>query len=97
MADLLVEMKGRDVRDGGVSVSLEDDAACHYGDHGDENGHCSNCGHVNYHLLGWLGAVARWAKEWGVSREEADERIVRGQIQHDIDVGVLEGVVDDYL
>lgn len=39
------------------------------------NGHCSRCGETNYHLLGYFGAVARWAKAWGVSREEAEKRI----------------------
>ena len=78
-------------------MSLEDDAACHYGDHGGLNGHCPNCGDVNYRLLGYLGAVARWAKAWGITRDEAEDRIVRGQIQRDIDAGVLEGQVGDYL
>ena len=78
-------------------MSLEDDAACHYGDHIGANGHCSNCGDVNYHLLGYLGAVARWAKAWGITKDEADERIVRGQIQRDIDAGELEGAVSDYM
>ena len=77
-------------------MSLEDDAACHYGDHLPV-GHCSNCGNVNYSYLGYLGAVARWAKAWGITKEEADERIVRGDIQRALDAGELEGAVGDYL
>lgn len=38
-------------------------------------GHCPRCGKVNYQLLGYYGAIARWAKEWGVSRKEAERRI----------------------
>ena len=78
-------------------MSLEDDAACHYGDHGGLNGHCANCGDVNYRLLGWFGAVARWAKAWGVTKDDAEDRIVRSQIAKDIKAGVLEGAVEDYL
>ena len=77
-------------------MSLERDAACSIGDHGGK-GHCANCGHVNYRLLGWFGAVARWAKAWGVTKDEAEDRIVRGQIAKDIKAGVLEGAVEDYL
>ena len=39
------------------------------------NGHCSRCGATNYALLGYFGAVARWAKAWGVSKAEAERRI----------------------
>lgn len=42
-------------------------------------GNCPRCGEINYHLLGWYGAVARWAKAWGVSEEEAEKRIERHQ------------------
>lgn len=38
------------------------------------NGHCSRCGQVNYQLLGYYGAIARWAKAWDVSKEEAEQR-----------------------
>ena len=72
-------------------------AACHMGDHGGERGHCPYCGDVNYRLLGWFGARARWAKAWGVTKDEAAERIVRNQIAKDIKAGVLEGAVEDYL
>ena len=78
-------------------MSLEDEAACYYGDHFEADGHCRRCGDVNYRMLGWLGAVARWAKEWGVTKAEAEERIVRGQIQRDLDAGVIEGTVDEYI
>jgi len=39
------------------------------------NGVCSRCGEVNYRLIGYYGAVARWAKAWGVSEDEAARRI----------------------
>ena len=42
-------------------------------------GHCPRCGETNYHLLGYYGAVARWAKKWGVSKEEAKARIDQRQ------------------
>lgn len=38
-------------------------------------GPCPRCGEVNYRLMGYYGAVARWAKEWGVSGDEAERRI----------------------
>jgi len=38
-------------------------------------GNCPDCGQVNYRLLGYYGAVARWAKAWKVSEAEA-ERIM---------------------
>jgi hypothetical protein len=38
-------------------------------------GHCPRCGDTNYHLLGYFGAVARWAKQWGVTKDEAERRI----------------------
>ena len=37
--------------------------------------HCRRCGETNYHLLGYYGAVARWAKAWGVSKAEAEQRM----------------------
>ena len=43
-------------------------------------GYCSRCGETNYHLLGYLGAIARWAKKWGVSKEEAEQRIEAHQL-----------------
>ncbi len=42
-------------------------------------GNCPRCGTINYHLMGWYGAVARWAKAWGVSEEEAEKRIIEHQ------------------
>ena len=39
------------------------------------NGRCPRCGDINYALMGYYGAVARWAKGWGVSTEEAETRI----------------------
>ena len=38
-------------------------------------GICPRCGEINYRLLGFYGAVARWAKEWGVSEKEAERLI----------------------
>lgn len=43
------------------------------------DGHCPRCGETNYALLGWYGAVARWAKVWGVSKEEAEKRFKNNQ------------------
>jgi len=43
------------------------------------NGNCPRCGKVNYHLLGFYGAVGRWARAWHVSKAEAERRIVTGQ------------------
>jgi len=36
---------------------------------------CPRCGETNYAYMGYLGAVARWAKKWGVTKEEAERRI----------------------
>ena len=47
---------------------------------------CSRCGTVNYHWLGYLGARASAAKRWGVSLDEAEERITRNQARKDIRV-----------
>lgn len=43
-------------------------------------GYCSRCGETNYALMGYYGAIARWAKAWDVSKDEA-ERIIR---EHEI-------------
>ena len=42
-------------------------------------GNCSRCGEINYALMGFYGAVARWAKVWGIPEEEAEDRIVGHQ------------------
>lgn len=39
-------------------------------------GKCPRCGKTNYALMGHYGAVARWAKEWGVSEEDAERRMM---------------------
>jgi hypothetical protein len=78
-------------------MNLEADLACRLGDHGGLKGHCPDCGDVNYRLLGWYGAVARWAKAWKITQDEASDRIVRGQIAADIAAGRLDGSVDDYV
>ena len=36
---------------------------------------CPRCGETNYALLGYTGAVSRWAKAWGVTKEEAERRM----------------------
>ena len=36
---------------------------------------CTRCGHTNYQELGYRGAVARWSKSWGITKEEAERRI----------------------
>lgn len=36
---------------------------------------CSRCGEVNYAWLGYLGYIGRMAKRWGVTKEEAEQRI----------------------
>jgi len=47
-------------------------------------GNCPRCGEINYRLLGWYGALARWAKAWGVTEDEADRRIAKHQIEREI-------------
>ncbi len=46
---------------------------CHMEGH-TGRGHCSRCGDTNYPLLGYLGALARWSKAWGVTENEAERR-----------------------
>lgn len=38
------------------------------------NGRCPRCGDVNYALMGYYGARARWAKAWGITPEEVEAR-----------------------
>lgn len=38
-------------------------------------GNCPRCGAINYHLLGYYGAIARWAKVWNVTQEETEKRM----------------------
>ena len=40
-------------------------------------GPCPRCGETNYALMGFYGAVARWAKAWGVSEDEALNRMTQ--------------------
>ena len=42
-------------------------------------GPCPRCGKTNYAWMGYWGAVARWAKTWGVSEEVAQRRITLRQ------------------
>lgn len=44
-------------------------------------GNCPRCGKVNYALMGYFGAIARWAKAWGVSEDEAERRIGQHQLE----------------
>jgi len=44
-------------------------------DHCSDKPYCWCCGDTNYRWLGYLGAIARWAKAWGVSKEEAEKRM----------------------
>lgn len=37
-------------------------------------GRCPRCGRIDYGWMGYWGAVARWAKKWGVSEDEAERR-----------------------
>ena len=80
-----------------LGFDYERDAACSIGDHGGLKGHCPNCGNVNYRLLGWFGARARWAKEWGVTEDEAEDRMARRDIEKRIKKGELVGPVEDHL
>lgn len=49
-------------------------ADCHFGDHNWQGAFCSHCGEENFAQLGYYGARARWAKEWGITVEEVDAR-----------------------
>lgn len=46
-------------------------------------GPCPRCGEVNYALMGYYGAIARWAKVWRVTEEEAERRIENNQGRQD--------------
>lgn len=46
-------------------------------------GHCPDCGRTNYALLGYYGAIARWAKKWGVTQTAAEERIIARRMRED--------------
>lgn len=37
-------------------------------------GRCPRCGKINYQLMGYYGALARWAKKWGISEDETERR-----------------------
>lgn len=82
---------------------LEAAASCHMGDHFGHDGKewrgepCSRCGETNYRLLGYYGAVASSAKRWGLSKEEAEARMVRSAIERDLKAGLITGAVEDYL
>ncbi len=47
---------------------------CWFNDHNWRRGHCLDCHEVNYALLGWYGARARWAKTWDISEAEVERR-----------------------
>jgi hypothetical protein len=42
-------------------------------------GRYPRCGAINYVLMGYYGAIARWAKAWGISEDEAEARIAANQ------------------
>ena len=37
-------------------------------------GNCSRCGDIDYGIMGYYGAVARWAKAWGITERETEHR-----------------------
>ncbi|KKM07540.1 hypothetical protein LCGC14_1732950, partial [marine sediment metagenome] len=37
---------------------------------------CRRCGRINYAALGYMGYIGRMAKKWGVSKDEAEFRIM---------------------
>lgn len=39
-------------------------------------GPCPRCGETNFRLMGYYGALARWARAWGVSEDEAEHRFI---------------------
>ena len=53
---------------------LTEDDYCHMEGHSGSP-YCPSCGNTNYQHLGFLGAIGRWAKEWGVTKDEAFDRI----------------------
>ena len=38
-------------------------------------GNCSRCGKINYHLMGYYDAIAKWAKVWKCGAEDAEKRM----------------------
>src|SRR3990167_6935658 len=52
-------------------------------------GSCPRCGEVNYQLMGYYGAVARWAKRWSVTEDAAAKLISEHQEQAAIKAGVI--------
>jgi hypothetical protein len=48
------------------------------------DGHCPDCGRTNYRLLGYHGAVARWASAWNITRNQAEDRITRHAVEYDV-------------
>jgi hypothetical protein len=51
-----------------------DPCLCKLGGHCSDGPNCSCCGYVNYPWLGYLGALARWAKARGISKDEQERR-----------------------
>ena len=50
-------------------------------------GHCPRCGDVNYKLLGYYGALARWGKKWGLTETETERRFMENARARGEDVG----------
>ena len=55
----------------------------------DDGPNCGCCGYVNYAELGYLGAVARWAKVWDVTKAEAERRMMQRQVERDVKAGYI--------
>ncbi len=68
-----------------------DPCTCSLGDHCGAGPNCSCCGYVNYPWLGHLGAVARWAKAWGVCKDEAEKRMEQRETARAVKTGEICG------
>lgn len=45
-------------------------------------GRCSRCGSINYQLMGYHGALARWAKTWRMSEGETEREFIKHDMQN---------------
>jgi hypothetical protein len=61
------------------------------------NGVCPDCGRKDYALLGYRGAIRRWAKAWGVTEREAEDRIVTRMEQRAAAWDALHGITEAQL
>ncbi len=53
--------------------------------------HCYECGRTDYPLMGWYGAIASAAKRWDVTKDEAEDRIIRHQQEGDLRAAARAG------